>query len=108
MRVIIAEKKDILAGTVRRHEANRISRGALRVEKGDISAATVFVIQTAQTIGVEGVGADVADFVVEEGIRAEETRVGEALVALIRQKKGQVQPRMRNQRKRKNHHQKVQ
>ncbi len=55
--------------------------------------------------------AGVADFeveVVEEGVRAEDkTRVREALVALIYQKRGQVQPR-KKKKKRKNHHQRVQ
>ncbi len=86
---------------------NRANKGVICAEKGDISAATVFPIRIAQTIIVEGVGTDVADFeveVVEEGVWPEDkTRVGEALVALICRKRGQVQP-WKKKKKRKNHH----
>ncbi len=108
MRLIIVERKDILARTVGRHEANRPSRGAIHAEKGDISAATVFLIQIAQIIAAEGMGVDVADTeaeVVEEGVRAKDNPWGGE--ALIHQKKGQVQPRKKIKKKRKNHHQRA-
>ncbi len=105
------EKKDISVGTVGCHEVNRLHKDIICVERGDISAETVFPIQTAQAIAAEGVGMGVADFeveVVEEGVWAEDkTRVEEALVALIHQKRGQVQPR-KKKKKRKNHHRRVQ
>ncbi len=46
-----------------------------------------------------------ADF--EVGVVDPEVRVEEALAALIHRKKGQVQPRKKNKRKRKNHHQRA-
>ncbi len=110
MLAIIVERRDTLAGTVEHHMVIRTNRGVTHVEKGDISAVTVLPIQIARIIVAEGMGAGVADFeaeVVNQGVRAKDkTRVREALVALIRRKKGQVQPR-KKKKKRNNHHQKA-